>query len=128
MTTQLPVEWKQFINKEELEYLDLLINPEFITIEGLIIIKAHYDAEKFIGSWQAIIRENPNEIQKIENTINHVHLGDFTDDLELQKKIGEYIKNVWIDKLKIQFPKTSFLIRSTKDLDEWELELYQESI
>lgn len=119
---QVPMEWKSYI--KEVEYLFLLINPQFIKIEGLIILQAHYDPETFKANWLPIIREHPNESKRIENTLNHIHLGDFTDDPIIQNKIGKYIRKIWRERLKSKFPRTKFEMPLKRISDEWELELW----
>ncbi|SRR6266498_4623908 len=120
---QIPTEWLSYI--EDKEYLLLLINPQFIKIDGLIVIQAHFDPKTFSTEWAPIIQKHPNEIERIENTLNHVHLSDFTENVDMQKSIGEYIGNIWREKLISQFPEVPFEISLTLNAREWELGLWK---
>ena len=118
----IPVEWVPYISNNE--YLLSLLKPQFIKREGLIILKSHYDTETFKTKWIPFIHNHPNDKKRLENTLNHVHLGDVTENIELQQKIGEQLIQIWQNKLAAQFPRLSFEVRLKFYNDEWELQLW----
>src|SRR5215212_9101667 len=85
----IPEEWELSILDKE--YLLSLFKAQFVKREGLIIVKAHYDPETFKTNWIPLIRDRPDDLARIENTLNHIHMGDITENLEMQKRIGEQI-------------------------------------
>lgn len=118
----IPKEWEPHVLDKE--YLLSLINPQFVKKEGLIVVKSHYDPKTFKANWIPIIQDHPDDIAKIENTLNHIHLGDLTENIEMQKKIGEQLSKIWRNKLKSQFPNFRFETKLEFKNDEWELQLW----
>ena len=118
----IPIKWKPYISNNE--YLLSLLKPQFIRKEGLIILKSHYNSKTFKAKWIPFIHNHLNDRKRLENTINHVHLGDVTENVELQQEIGEQLIQIWQNKLTAQFPELGFEIKLKFYDDEWELQLW----
>jgi hypothetical protein len=103
-------------------YLTLLINPIFIDLKGLILLKAHVDPST-IGQWLSQ-PEKFRDKHKLENTINHVHLDYFTADQDLQKQIGEQLLLIWLERLKDEFPNKKFELSLVFSENGWELQMW----
>lgn len=114
----IPEKWKHL---NDLEYLNLLLNPKFINVEGLIILKAHYNPKTFSENWLPIIKNNKDKLEKIENTINHVHFSNFTKDTTMQEMIGKKLSHIWSKTLRRDFPDTNFEMPLFYNSTEWEL-------
>jgi hypothetical protein len=118
----IPVKWERQITDSQ--YLSLLLNPQFVKVEGVIVIQAHYNPQTFFENWTPIIRKHPDKIEQIENTLNHVHLGSFTEDVNLQESIGKHIRDIWSKELETQIPDFQFEMPLSHVSDEWELGLW----
>ena len=91
------------------EYFASVSNPHFLELDGLIVLESHYDPESFQQLKKILeTRNSPSAFQKMENTINHVHLDDLLDGESLQKELGEYLQKIWNDALHVQFPDYTF--------------------
>jgi hypothetical protein len=115
---------KPLLNIERCEYLFDILWPEFIEINGTILIKEFYQN----SSW-------PSEDDSIgiESLINHLHILDlfkhnadlggkddkFYDDqhkhFKIAIKIGHIIAKSWTSKLKEDFPDYKFRVYLTLD-------------
>jgi hypothetical protein len=116
----IPTEWQEHI--EDQEYFMQLWNPEFIELEGLILLKAHYNPANF-QQWME--KATQGNLEKLENTINHVHLDYFDEDSQLQHQIGETLTLRWKEVLKQTFPDKDFEINLViMDDKTWELQLW----
>ena len=104
-------------------YLARLYNPEFKQVDGLYFLSAHIDDDT-LSRWL----ENPKYIQapqKLENTINHVHLDELIEDEKKQHEIGEVLKQRWFEVLALEFPKQKFEIKVIQLKDGgWELQMW----
>lgn len=111
----------------EENYFEKLTNPKFLELESLIILEAHY-SPKIFELWQKehkVKLSLPQELQKAENTFNHVHLDGFADDKNTQKEIGEYLREIWVDALHNQFRDYEFECRVEHNKTGWELVLWR---
>jgi len=70
-------------------------------------------------------RNSTVDLLKTENTINHVHLDVFAKDVITQKKIGEYLRKIWIDVLSAQFPTYDFECKVEDYKAGWGLVLWK---
>ena len=113
------------IRVKDLNYLIQLLNPQFVYKDGCFFLEAHFDEENYKKHWKRKVLEDR---QKVEATINHVHLGDLVEDTEEQEKLGKKLKEIWQEKLSELFPRRRFeliLSQVLFDLDyEWVLDLW----
>ncbi|MGH7801568.1 MAG: hypothetical protein ACREOW_13245 [Thermodesulfobacteriota bacterium] len=113
------------IRVKDLNYLIQLLNPQFVYKDGCFFLEAHFDEENYKKHWKRKVLEDR---QKVEATINHVHLGDLVEDTEEQEKLGKKLKEIWQEKLSELFPPRRFeLILSQVLFDsdyEWVLDLW----
>lgn len=117
--TDIPIEWQKRI--QDKEYLLQLMEPEFLEIEGLILLEAHYDPEN-LQQW--LQTPGAQDKKKLENTINHVHLDDITTELKLQRQIGEILQKKWGQVLNQTFLHKTFEINLVQTDIGWELQLW----
>ena len=83
------------IRVKDLNYLIELLNPQFVYKDGCFFLEANFDEENYKKHWKRKVLE---ERQKVEATINHLHLGDLVEDTEEQEKLGEKLKEIWQEK------------------------------
>lgn len=104
-------------------YLTLLYNPKFKIVKGFYLLTCHFTDET-LTSWL----ENPEYLQapeKLENTINHVHLDDLIENEERQYEIGLVLRKIWLDKLEQKFPNQEFEVNlSPLEAGGWELGMW----
>lgn len=113
-------EWLQEI--EDQEYFLQLWNLKLIEVDGLFFIEAHYNP-KSVEQWLQEGKRFP--LEKLENTVNHVHLDYFTENPESQRKLGQMLQRRWKQLLKQTFPNKKFEVNLVSpDENEWELELW----
>jgi hypothetical protein len=116
---EMPAEWEKHI--QDKDYFLQIWNPKFVEVEGLIILEAHYDP---MGLHDWISRSRGN-YEKLENTLNHVHLDYITEEVDLQEEIGQNLRIRWRQTLQQIFPDRNFEINlvlvNNKD---WELQLW----
>ena len=87
---EIPEEWKNQIYLED--YLLQLFNSQFVKVDDWVFLDAHYSPENLKQWTQSLPPKLTSEDRmKLENTINHVHLDDFTTELGFQKKIGQQL-------------------------------------
>jgi len=117
---EVPIEWKKHIIEEE--YFLRSWEPKFIEVDGFIIFEGHYNPDNF-QQWLQMpgAKENP---EKLENTINHVHLDDIVEDLELQREIGESLQGRWLRTLVHTFPDRDFEVSLAEVDTGWELQMW----
>jgi hypothetical protein len=122
--TEIPIEWQKYI--QDKEYFLQLWNPEFVKIKGLILLKAHYNPASIQQWFQRAAQGN---LEKLENTINHVHLDYFVEESDLQRQIGENLELRWRHALQQAFPNKSFEINLVAmDEESWELQLWTKRV
>lgn len=104
-------------------YLAQLYNPEFKQVGNLYFLSDHMDDDS-LQLWL----KNPKYLQtpeKLENTINHVHLDELMEDEKSQQEIGKVLKQRWREKLAQEFPKQKFEIKVIQMKDGgWELQMW----
>jgi len=110
---------------KQIDYFTAISNPVFLEIEGLVVLESHYTPRSF-EQWKRIIENHssPEELERIENAINHVHLNDIVETPDLQKLIGEYLVAKWKKALLSQFPSKSFECHLSLSKNEWELAMW----
>ena len=108
------------------EYLNSLSHPRFLELDGLIVLESHYTPESF-QKWKKILEScrNPADFQKMENTINHVHLDDLSNDESLQRELGDYLQKIWYETLRAQFPEYIFECKVKHYEEGWELVMWK---
>lgn len=117
---EFPEEWLPKIL--QVEYFNDISNPRFIEIDNLIILATHY-TKKSYAKWKKTLKSHnsPKDLERLENTLNHIHLSDIVEDPELQKEVGEYLKKIWVEVLERQFISKSFECQLAPVNDGWEL-------
>ena len=83
------------IRVKDLNYLIELLNPQFVYKDGCFFLEAHFGEENYKKHWKRKVLEDR---QKVEATINHLHLGDLVEDTEEQEKLGKKLKEIWQEK------------------------------
>ena len=121
--TDIPVEWQKRI--QDKAYLSKLWKPQFLEVEGLIFLEAHYVPDN-LQQW--LQTPGTHDKKKLENTINHIHLDDIATELELQHKIGEILQRNWKQALSQTFPHKAFEINLTQTNRGWELQLWTKTV
>jgi hypothetical protein len=98
-----------FSDLKDLDYFKTVANPYFLELDGLIVLEAHYNPES-IEQLKKILqsRNSPKDLEKAENTINHIHLDDLVEEESLQIELGEYLQKIWMKALSEQFPNYEF--------------------
>lgn len=111
----------------DVKYLASLYNPEFKRVEGLYFLSAHLDGNS-LSRWS----KNPRYLQapeKLENTINHVHLDELIENEERQYEIGIILQQRWLEKLTQEFPNQEFEVNISRLKDgSWELKMWTKRV
>ncbi len=110
---------------EQGQYLNSILHPVFIERDGAVLFANHFGDAQFERDWQELAWRDPN---RVERTINHIHLGDLSENEAVQQLLGQRIQQVWFEALLRKFPEREFsiaLTRSTRDGSaEWMLDLW----
>ena len=89
--------------------------PEFVCVDGCVLLPWEYSAETFEG-WRD---QFSDDLIAIENTVNHLHLWDIFDASEVSGEglivLGEALKRSWAGALATQFPDRAFEVSFTDD-------------
>ncbi|MGE3540683.1 MAG: hypothetical protein AB7N91_24990 [Candidatus Tectimicrobiota bacterium] len=94
--------------------------PEFIDVEGCVLLRERYEAANFQEWWEKL----NGDMSKIEAVINHVHLWDlFVLDENVPDKALEDLARIlalcWRCALQEQFPKRIFDVHVVADDTEY---------
>jgi len=111
------------ITVTDLDYLAQVLSPTFIEVDECVFFQPHFDHEDYGKHWQPF---GLKDRQKVERTLNHIHLSDLTPDLDNQRQLGERIKKVWAEVLKHRFPGKGFHLELYQHKGEWVLMLCQQ--
>lgn len=81
--------------------------PDFVQIEGFVLLKEQYDREYF----DRVLRDSGAEA--VEKTINTILLDNFfqepgPDEVELWEAIGNLMCETWVAKASMMFPSLKF--------------------
>jgi hypothetical protein len=82
----------------------------FVEVEGCILLRAHYQHNNFL-EWK---EKCDSDITQIESIMNHVHLYDVVQDIEVKLSLKKYevaaaeLLWAWKHALESQFPDRSF--------------------
>jgi hypothetical protein len=117
---EVPTEWKKHIIDED--YFLQLWEPKFLEVEKLILFEGHYSPDN-LSQWLQIPSAKEN-LKKLENTINHVHLDDVAEDLRIQREIGESLQVKWHQTLEQTFPDKDFEVNLVQSATGWELQMW----
>jgi hypothetical protein len=121
------VEEKWLSKLLDTEYFESVSNPRFLELDGLVILEYHYIPESF-EQWKETIgnHSSPGALQKIENTINHIHLDEIVKGEKSQIAAGEYLQKIWLDVLSVQFPNYEFVCKVEPFKMGWELVMWKQ--
>ncbi len=100
------------------QYYEQAANPHFLVKDGCVFFSSHFE-EKNYRQWKKIERSK----EKLERTINHIHLNDLVDNYDNQLKLGRKIKKIWQNELKKIFPSVTFDLKLNTIYIENEKEL-----
>lgn len=106
----------------DLDYLTQVLYPAFIEVDEHVFFQPHFEREDYKTHWRSL---SLKDRQKVERTLNHVHLSELTPDLNNQRQLGERIKKVWVEVLEQRFPGKDFQIRLYRHKGEWILTVCQ---
>ena len=124
METGRPGFW-QYLNivahEEMAAAFATLFWPEFIEVEGCVLLREHYEAANF-ASWKDTLK---GDRQQIEAMINHVHLCDlFLNNNPLGGShprvlayLGQTLARSWPHALQETFPEKHFVVDYDEDPD-----------
>ena len=107
----------------DLDYLTQVLHPTFIEVDECVFFQPHFEPENYEKHWRVL---GVKDRQKVERTINHLHLGELTPEPHNQHQLGERIKKVWADVLNRRFPAKDFHMRLYQHTGEWVLTLWQD--
>ena len=98
---------------EDIIKIALLLYPEFILVDDVILLKNNY-SEK---TWIELLRKYNNK--EAANVVNHIHIEDFLPS-EKNSKLLNFLGNVlsffWKIALKNQFPNLSINVKFDGEL------------
>lgn len=116
-----------FSKIKDKKYFETLSHPHFLELDELIILEAHYTPESF-EMWKSRLEKQNStaDFMKTENTINHVHLDELVRKESLQVEVGEYLKEIWMEALRTQFPNYTFVCKVEHYKMGWELVLWKQ--
>lgn len=106
----------------DLDYLMEVLHPTFVEVDGCIFFQPHFDKENYNQHWYRLVSKDR---QKIEHTLNHVHLNDLISDVNSQRLLGERIQKIWFKELKEHFPEKNFHIELYQHEGDWILTFCQ---
>lgn len=116
-----------FSDLKDPDYFKTIANPHFLKLGELIVLEAHYTSESIEQLKKKLqSRNSPKDLQKAENTSNHVHLDDLIEEESLQIEVGEYLVKIWMEVLNAQSPNYKFECKVQKFGRGYELVMWKQ--
>lgn len=109
-----------------------MIWPEFLEYDDCVFLAKGFSSESY-RQWRKQLDKTQTEVM-----LNHTHITDlflnssFQPNLEIVTFIGRYLKEVWTEKLKRDFPNRRFVVSfpeepaTPDDLVSYEITFYQD--